>query len=244
MFKVWAKNIINLVYPLACAVCGERLDPLSARPLCDGCWQSIKFILPPFCRCCGKHLPASAQRYAFVCSDCQQARHFFKAARSACAYEGVIKECIHLLKYAQKFALNRPLSALMIGFAQRHLRLDTIDLILPVPLHQVKLRERQFNQATLLARTLAKEFSRDIHEKTLVRIRNTPSQTALTKAQRLKNVAGAFSVRLPASIDKKRILLIDDVFTTGATVGECAKVLTQAGARSVEILTLARSTTL
>lgn len=241
MFRSWRDNFINLIYPLSCLICKIRLNPLSDKPLCEVCWNKIEFILPPFCRVCGKHLPAKSQNHVFLCKDCQTSSYFYRCAHSVCIYDGIIKECIHLFKYKSKLSLIKPLAKLMINFAHNFLDMENINLILPVPLHRVKQRQRQFNQANLLAKSLAKAFSKELQDKLLIRIEAGVAQVNLPRTERLKNVRGAFKVQDAKSLENKNILLVDDVLTTKATANECARMLLEAGANRIDVFTLARS---
>lgn len=254
VFRIWIKNFLNLIYPLSCILCKTKLSPLSDKPLCGICWERFKFNLPPFCRICGKHLPAlpalpetrqvgqaKDQKHSFRCKDCQNRPYSFSQARSVCLYEGAIKECIHLFKYKSKLSLARPLSNLMIDFARKFLDMEKIDLVLAVPLHKVKFRQRQFNQAQLLARALSRASLKEMKENLLIKIKLRPAQVNLLRAERLKNVRGSFKVNNSPYLQNKDILLVDDVLTTGATANECARTLLEAGANRVEVFTLARA---
>jgi len=129
----------------------------------------------------------------------------------------------------------------MITFAESFLDMKNVDLILAVPLHRAKQRQRQFNQAYLLAKSLSSAFKKELQDKQLVKIKSGPAQVNLSRAQRLKNVQGTFRIKDAGLLKNKNILLVDDVLTTGATVNECAKVLGQAGANRIDVLSLARS---
>ena len=161
--------------------------------------------------------------------------------RAVCIYEGVIKDCIHLFKYNSKLSLVNPLAKLMIEHAPSFFKMEEIDFIMPVPLHMRKLRQRQFNQARLLAKVFAKEFAKKLKDNLLIKIKSGASQVTLSRRERIENVRDSFKVRDPSSIKDKYILLIDDVVTTGATVNECAKVLSEAGAGRIDVFSLARS---
>ena len=241
VFRPWWRNFINLVYPLSCLICKVRLNPLSDKPLCEICWKKIEYNQGPFCRVCGRHLPAKTEKHALICSDCQSSSFFFRQARSVCVYDGVIKECIHLFKYNSKLSLVKPLSKLMIDFARNYLDMETITLILPVPLHKVKQRQRQFNQAHLLAKSLSRAFAIKLKGSLLVKTKLGPAQVNLTQQERPKNVQSAFRVKDSKVLKDKNVLLIDDVLTTSATVNECSKMLLEAGVNRVEVFTLARS---
>jgi len=149
-------------------------------------------------------------------------------------------EVISRFKYHGASRLAKPLSTLLSEYKDPELPFSEFDLILPVPLHPQRLRRRGFNQSLLLARRVSRHHSIALDFKSLQRIRHTQPQTELSGAQRQKNIRGAFEVRNPFVIEEKRLLLIDDVFTTGATVQECSKVLLKAGAKRVDVLTLAR----
>jgi ComF family protein len=150
-------------------------------------------------------------------------------------------EAIHLFKYGRKTSLAQPLQALLRETFLRFWETGTIDLIVPVPLHIRRLRERGFNQAYLLVRKWAKEEGLALDGLAMIRHRWTEPQTRQGRAERQKNVKGAFDLRSPHKIKGKRLLLVDDVYTTGATVNECARVLMKGGAGSVDVLTLARA---
>jgi len=182
-----------------------------------------------------------AESQVFICKDCQKRPYFFRKAHSVCVYEGIIKECIHLLKYRSKLSLVKPLSKLMINFAYRFLEMQDIDLILPVPLYSAKQRQRQFNQAKVLARPLARTFSKALREGLLIKTRPGPAQVSLSRPERFKNVQGTFKVRNAKLLKNKNILLVDDVLTTAATANECARVLSVAGAKTIDVFVLARS---
>jgi ComF family protein len=172
---------------------------------------------------------------------CLTERRYFRKARAFGVYEGTLMEAIHRLKYGGKTALSGPLGALAKEAFYQFWEVGTIDLLLPVPLHIKRLRERGFNQAHLINKKWASVEGIPFDGFTLSRSRWTEPQTSLSRAERRKNVKGAFSLRRPDRVKGKRILLVDDVFTTGATANECARVLLKAGGRWVDVLTLART---
>jgi ComF family protein len=144
------------------------------------------------------------------------------------------------MKYGGKQQLSDILGGLMSEYAERNMNFTDVDLFVPVPLHPVKLRERQFNQSELIALHLAKRFNKRLENKWVKRIRYTPQQTGLSREQRLRNIKGAFLVRQDADFKDKTVMLVDDVMTTGATLHECAKAVKSAGAKKVFAFTLAR----
>jgi len=176
-----------------------------------------------------------------LCSRCLRGRWHFEVHRSCGLYEGALKEAIHRFKYLHEFPLLRVFGDLLYPTLQTLSRDYPVDLIVPVPLHIQRLRERGFNQALLLARELSKRTGIPYPERALKKIKNTPFQTTLKGKERRKNVKGAFHVDKNEEIEGKSILLVDDVYTTGATVNECARTLLDGGAKSVAVLTVARA---
>ena len=206
------KGFLNLLFPLRCTGCGKKLSPESGYLFfCRDCISSI-----PFRR--GK---IKAETYA------------------VCKYEGIVKKSIHRLKYGKKRFLAQTLGQILADFYKKNLESQEIDFIVPVPLHRVRKEERGFNQAELIAIALGKNLNLPLSLNNLVRIRNTPSQTLIKKKERLKNLKGAFRIKKPYRFLKRNILLIDDVYTTGATTDECRKVLKKVGTKKVFILTFA-----
>jgi ComF family protein len=166
--------------------------------------------------------------------------HFAKA-RSLAHYEGMMADLISHFKYMGASRLAKPLSYLLADYSNSDFSFRDYNLIMPVPLHSRRLRQRGYNQSLLLARTVSSKHSIPLDYKSLKRIRPTQPQTELSWPQRQKNVHGAFAVHKPEAAAEKTILLIDDVFTTGATVEECARALLKAGSKRVDVLTLVRA---
>jgi ComF family protein len=157
-----------------------------------------------------------------------------------CLYEGTAKNCIHLLKYNSRLKLAAPLGKLMFDFVNKNMDYEDFDMIVPVPLHSSRLRERGFNQAEVLSRKLSGYTKHPVCTNVLKRTKPTLSQTGLSKTKRFTNLQGAFKITKDAFVSGKKVLLVDDVFTTGSTVNEAAKALLKAGAESVDALVLAR----
>ncbi len=171
------------------------------------------------------------------CGDCREKPPKYDRAISAAIYETALAEAIHLFKYSKKANWSKPLGRLL------HTRVSDfgkLDVILPVPLHAKRLRQREFNQSLLLAREVSLAFGIPLQVNNLRRVRWTQPQIELNGDERRKNVRGAFEVKWPDQVQDQSILLIDDVFTTGATVNECARVLKKAGTEVVNVLTVAR----
>ncbi len=238
--KILVRILLNLLYPLRCPTC-RRLLPAEGEPgLCGDCRDRIRFLQPPFCPQCGKTFAPAATATGAVCPDCWKDRPHFSCCLSACRYEGLIRECIHLFKYRGKTALAKPLAELIASCAREHLALTGREFVVPVPLHPARQREREFNQAELLALHLARDFGLRFAGDNLIRRRNTVAQSTIGPRERHANVEGAFRLRRPEVFRGAVVILVDDVFTTGATVSECARLLREAGATMVIVLTLAR----
>lgn len=233
-------GIADLIYPPRCVTCGallERHDPL---PLCPPCMAGIHFIGSPLCTRCGAPFPA-AEGKDHLCGECLIAERPYAVARSVGRYEETLLEAIHRFKYQGKTGIGDLLSGIMADFAEKIWDMKAFERILPVPLHRRRLRERGFNQALILARGLAKRFNIPLDFTSLRRDLLTPPQVGLDRKQRSVNVQGAFTVTHPERIIGRRLLLVDDVYTTGSTLTECTSVLIRAKAEAVAVLTMARA---
>ena len=234
------RGLRDIVYPKICLICKGKITANSIDELvCLECWGKIKKNVPPFCRRCGRQLK-NGKLSKNICPDCIKRQSHFDRAFSPCLYDGVIKELIHEFKYKGKDYLGFSLSKLMVEFIKEYeLPMGLIDWVVPVPLHQARMREREFNQAEVLSSYIASEFNKKLSQNNLIRHRQTKAQTDLESDARLDNVKGSFSVKEKEIIKGKNLLLVDDVLTTGATSSEAACVLKDAGANIVFVLTLA-----
>lgn len=209
---------LDLIFPPKCAVCGA----LGKDILCKKCLEEIKYLDRQL-----KDLPSKLS---------------FDIAFAATSYEGPVKEAIRKFKFRDKRAFSEPLTNILIKFAENNLSaFKNVELIIPVPLFESRQKGRGFNQSGIFAEAAARHLDRPISETALFRTRNTKPQFDLMRADRFANVAGAFKVSDPDEVKGKTILLIDDILTTGATASECARVLKDAGAVKVIILTLSRA---
>ncbi len=238
--KDWWNAALALVYPEVCQICRAERAQVAEGLVCAECWRQVRFIRAPFCERCG--LPFDgALTAAFECSNCREMELPFSSARSAVAAGGLVLEVIHRYKYQRALWFEPFLADLLIREAGPVLRAAAWDWIVPVPLHPAKQREREFNQAERLAQRLAADAKIPALPRLLKRIAPTLTQTRLTRTERAANVRQAFALQ-PAGPDLRgaRIVLLDDVFTTGATTSACARVLKQAGAAEVCVWTVAR----
>jgi ComF family protein len=235
-------SVLALVYPDACALCGASVESRHDAPACAACWASTRLFADEdtLCGKCGAITEATVredQRWSICCGRCDA--DSFAAARACGLYEGALRASILALK--REPYVGRRLLQTMFR-AQRRAPLRDADLVVPVPLHAKRERERGHNQATVLARKLAVATHLELDEHVLARRMHTERHRAGMDARaRRESVAGAFEVRAPKHISGRRVLLIDDVFTSGATVSECAAVLKSAGAADVYVLTIARA---
>ncbi len=226
----------------------EIFEILMSPYLCPGCLTGFIPIESPKCSKCGLMFK-SRQGEDHVCGECLDSPKKFGIARSLGVYEQILMKAIHCMKYNGKIQLARPFAMLLFTVFLGIWDKNSIDLIVPVPLHKKKLRARGFNSTFLLIRdweriseklnfeSPAIPFDKDV----LIRRRWTKSQTALDRKTRLINIKNAFGIKGSAKIKDKRILLVDDVYTTGATANECSRTLLNAGAGHVDVLTLARA---
>lgn len=199
----------------------------------------MRLIVPPICRRCGMPFEGAIEE-PFDCSNCRKLRLRFDYARAAVLSSGVVLEIIHRYKYRNARWFEPFLADLLHVPLAQSLAEEPADLLMPVPLHPLKERERGFNQAKALTRRLAKLTGLPTDCSSLKRVETTKTQTSLTRSERSANVAGAFALRKGADFSKARIVLIDDVLTTGATSNACARVLRQGKAEEIRVWTVAR----
>lgn len=208
--------------------------------ICPDCQKAIRSVHPPYCPRCGLPYP-TGEGGGHLCGPCLKERRYFEVHRTGALYEGALKEAIHRFKYGGVFPLVRVFGDLLQPPLQTLIEDYPADVMVPVPLHIRRLRERGFNQALLLVRELSKRMGIPYEERALAKIKDTPVQISLKKRERRRNLKGAFQVRDQEAIERKSIVLVDDVYTTGATVNECSRTLLKGGAGKVAVLTVARA---
>jgi ComF family protein len=238
-FQRWLNTGLGLVYPEICQLCHARRAEPRDGLVCPQCWSHVRFIRPPFCERCG--LPFDGDLTTnFECTNCREMELHFSSARSAVVAKSVVLEAIHRYKYSHALWFENFLADLLLREAVPVLPKEKWDFIAPVPLHPLKQREREFNQAERLAAHLARATKIPLDTKTLRRVAPTATQTLLTRDQRAANMKNAFAVRPGTRLEGKRIIIVDDVFTTGATTSAGAAALRGAGAADVCVWTVAR----
>jgi ComF family protein len=235
---IFGSGLVELLFaPVRlCPVCNQERS--LRHGLGKNCLQRLNFITKPVCRRCGRPLRLNCQAQ-LICNQCAAREYYFRKAGAVAVYEGALREYLAELKYRFRPELGAALGELLVEWIKLHRDFRTIDLIIPVPLHQQKLTLRGYNQAELLARPLGKYLGKQILTEVVRREKMTQKQNNLTKNARFFNIQEAFRVIRPQMVAEKRVLIIDDILTTGATVSELARVLLRAGALSVDVLTVA-----
>jgi ComF family protein len=237
--KSWLNAGLGWLYPEICQLCGAARATPAEGYVCGGCRVKVRFIEPPFCQRCGRPFQGDITT-AFECSNCREMEWHFQSARSAVVARDPVLEVIHRYKYQRALWFEPFLADLLVQAAGPCLAGQNGMMIVPVPLYPTKEREREFNQAVRLANRLGAATRIPVNKRLLRRVLSTRTQTQLTREERLENVRNAFAMRNGQHLNGERIILLDDVFTTGATTSACARVLGAAGAGEVWVWTVAR----
>ena len=230
------KSLAALCFPPRCLCCDTPMANPATLLFCTDCLAAIDFIKTPLCPCCGRAFPDAAGDN-HLCGNCLTKPPHFNSARAVAHYHQPLADAIHAFKYNGK---TYGLASLAKLAEQIEPPVAQTDLIIPVPLHPKRLRERGFNQSLLMARAFFPHAQHKIKPELLIRHKWTEPQTALSGINRRRNLKGSFSVTNPTQLKNKSVLLIDDVFTTGSTANECARILKKGGASKIHVLTLAR----
>lgn len=244
-FHSVASSFFSVLFPSECRICQSALTNISTLPVCKGCLDQIVPLDGTVCSICGekifgRHLATAAGP---LCGACSLAAPRFRKAVAFGAYQGVLRDLLHIFKY-QRVKSAAPVLGRLLQQAVSGVENKAPWLVVPVPLWPGKRRTRGFNQAEEIARAFCRSSlnpSIELCGTLLTRTRETASQTGLTRRQRQANLRSAFAVLKPEKVRGQSILLVDDVMTTGATAGECARVLLRAGARQVYVATVARA---
>jgi ComF family protein len=250
-----AGSVFFTLFPADCRICGSPLIKISRLPVCNDCLHALRPLTGSYCATCGEVLPYAVETAGHSpdarCRLCRLAPPSFERAVAYGSYDGALRDLVHLLKFDQARPAARVLGCMLadsIAAIEPSLPSGTIAVV-PVPLHAHKRSQRGFNQAELIAQAALMQLSRSGHQKRrfelcargLVRLRDTGSQIGLTRHQRRQNLRGAFAVRDTTAISNRDVLLVDDVYTTGATASECTRVLRRAGAAHVWVATVGRT---
>lgn len=227
----------DLLFPPQCLCCEKRLDTSRPPLICPFCREGLQCISSPLCTTCGSPFPSGEDH---LCGACLCNHYFFDYARSALFYQSPVSNLLLALKFSNATSTVATLkkiadeSGMLACFA-------VPDIIIPVPLHIERLRERGFNQALMLARHCFPQWRKLIHADLLIRTRATTPQSSLSGQQRRQNLKGCFQLTRAGLLTGKKILLVDDVFTTGSTINECSRVLRREKPKRIEVFTVARS---
>jgi ComF family protein len=235
-----ARLVELALFPTGCKACGRLLDSAGERVLCRPCLDEIVPVRLPACSRCGRFFDGAGE--AHLCAACLGEPPPFAVHRSCGAYRGRLKDALLLFKYRRYRPLGRAL-ALFVQEARRKdgAFWDGVDALVPVPLHALRARERGFNQSAVLAREIGKLRGMPVESRVLRKVRNAPPQTSLERAGRLTSVRGAYRAVRPERVRGRTLMLVDDVYTTGATLRECAAELAAAGAKEVRAITVAQA---
>jgi competence protein ComFC len=234
-FRLILHGLSDLFFPPACVLC-DAPEVKTDERLCFKCAETIKLIPDIVCPKCG--LPIS-QPDSAAFHPCKRERPAYGRARYGYFHEGAVRECVVGLKYNGSLKMGEAVSDLLIKAFNRYFRPHEFDLIIPVPVHRKRLSKRGFNQTVVVSQDLSDFTGIPLQRRALKKTRDTPPQVGLSRSQRMSNLAGSFGVKRPSLISRARILLIDDVSTTGSTIREASRALMDSGARSVDVLVLA-----
>jgi ComF family protein len=233
--------LLDTLFPRSCVFCDSaRVEAKSF--LCSDCIQTLREISHPFCSQCGLPIPGLALQSDGLCGRCLSAPPPYARARYGVYYEGPLREALIRFKYYAALNLGNTLSDVLTAAFHRHYDSSEFDMIIPVPVHRKRLFQRGFNQAVILATKLSSEAKVPLHRRSLIKVKDTLPQARLPKVQRVKNLRKSFGVLDPGNVREKRVLLVDDVATTGSTIAEATKTLLKAGASRVDALVLALRT--
>ena len=232
------RALASLFYPSLCTVCSAPVE--DSEYVCDPCSRKAPRIKAPFCATCSEPFQG-ALTDTFSCANCANRVLHFDSAVSAYRSRGIVRKIVHEFKYSHQLHLRYPLADWLVEtLDDPRLAGRRFDIVAPVPLHPARKRERGFNQAELLAHLLSARADLAMRD-VLERVRYTTTQTAFDRTERMENLHNAFRLRKNADVRGLRVLLVDDVLTTGSTLSECARVLKAAGAISVHAATAARA---
>ena len=225
-------RLLNLIYPRRCPVCDDIVG--GTRLICEPCRLRLHPVREPFCKKCGKPLSTQEAEY---CPDCGRRKHLYTRGRAVFGYDFVLRESSGRFKYENRREYGDFYVREMLGSCKEAVRSWNIDLIIPIPLHRSRRRTRGFNQAELIARKLGKELGIPVSADTLLRSRKTKPQKELNDQERRNNLKNAFKIG-KNDLEFKKILLIDDIYTTGSTIDAAASVLLDHGAEKVYFLSI------
>lgn len=228
MVKMLKNTILDILFPRRCPVCGEIVRPAGSL-ICPSCFQELSFVKNPVCKKCGKEIVDETVEF---CEDCMAHRHAFEYGIALVNYDEAARRAMVQIKYNNKREFLDFFGDAMVRRYEKTIRRMNVDAIVPIPVHQSRLKKRGFNQAEVLAQIIGKKMEISVLPDMLVRTKKTLPQKELSASERLKNLSGAFAAgEIPWGI--RRVLLVDDIYTTGSTIEACSRALRAAGIESV-----------
>ena len=234
--SIWT-GIVDIIFPRNCMLCRHYHPATAHDPVCPACRAALPLNKPPFCVRCSRHLGNVSEES--LCPSCRERLPPFDEAWALLHYEGPARELLRRFKFHDKTSVRRTFATLLHGFIERYaLQFPDASMVIPIPLHPVRLRERGYNQAALLAACTAREFGLPLREDILIRARPTPHQAGLGAKERWTNIKGAFRIKNSNAIVGRSVIVVDDILTTTATASEAAQTLKDAGASRVIVITL------
>lgn len=228
----------DLFFPPVCAFCEAVIDG-SEEVLCEGCCDSVDAVSGLVCVQCGLPVPGLAAAGSSRCGQCLVNPPAYDRARYGTYYKGVVRDALVRFKFAGALHTAEALSQILVEAFRRHFQPTDFDLIVPVPIHRTRLIHRGFNQVVLLAEKLSQATDIPLDRTSFQKMKDTPPQVGLTRSARVKNLRGSFGIQRPGLIRGRKVLLVDDVATTGSTIAEAAKTIMRGGAAGVDVLVLA-----
>jgi competence protein ComFC len=236
----WVRSFDIIFFPSFCRLCSVLLESPNERQVCHSCWASVKPTRTSFCISCGRFFEGNLDPH--FCGSCLHEKPPYSRHRSCGRYTGKLKEIILLCKFHNLPILAEGLARFALeALSNEEALWWGLDSIVPVPLHPKRERERGYNHAQIIAKYLAGYKDVLLLDKHLVKVKNVPPQMSLALEDRLRSVKGAFAVNRQEEIKDKIVLLLDDVYTTGSTMGECSKLLLESGAQEVRAITIAQA---
>jgi ComF family protein len=228
---------LDFFLPAACLLCAQHLEDSNSFAICNQCMTEAAPLGSAHCCLCAQPFPDATTSH--LCGVCLKHPPDFSRVHAACRYQGSIKDAVHRLKYRNQLALAKPLGMMLVDTIRNSAPECSLDCIVPVPLHPQRLKHRGYNQAVEISRPLTRQLGLPMETGLLQRSRRTPPQQGLSAAQRSRNVRKAFA--LAGQVGGSRILLVDDIMTTGETVRECCRTLMQGGAAEVQVAVVGRA---
>lgn len=228
-----SETILNIIYPPTCPICGKIVRVYNNQ-ICETCKKQVRYIKEPLCKKCGKQLIVKEQEY---CYDCSRKEHLYTKGIALWAYDSNVKKSIYNFKYNNKREYAKVYAEEMILRNRQQILNWNVDAIIPIPLHKSKLRSRGFNQAEVLAKEIAKQLGLPMYQNLVKRVKKTLPQKALNDKQRINNLKNAFKIE-EFDVKLKKVILIDDIYTTGVTIDSVTEILKKAGITEVYFITV------